>query len=97
MRKIYFGFLLIFGMMSSAWAQSFTATVNRNPVPEGETFVLTLELKDADTSATPDLSALNQEMTVLSVSNGYRTSIVNGAVSKSRQWNLVLIPNYFRV
>lgn len=94
MRKIYFGFLLIFGMMSSAWAQSFTATVNRNPVPEGETFVLTLELKDADTSATPDLSALNQEMTVLSVSNGYRTSIVNGAVSKSRQWNLVLIPNH---
>ena len=94
MKKICFGLLLSLGLISEAWAQSFTATINRNPVPEGETFVLTLELKDADTSATPDLSALNQEMTVLSVSNGYRTSIVNGAVSKSRQWSLVLIPNH---
>lgn len=94
MKKIVFGLLVSLGMMSEVWAQSFTATVNRNPVPEGETFVLTLDLKDADTSATPDLSALNQEMTVLSVSNGYRTSIINGAVSKSRQWNLVLIPNH---
>ena len=77
---------------NNAVAQSFDATVNRNIVPEGETFVLTLELKDVDTSASPDLSSLNQDFMVLSVSNGYRTNIINSQVSKSRQWNLVMIP-----
>ena len=86
-------FISIMMLIKSAAAQSFTATVNRNPVPEGETFVLTLDLQDVDTSTTPDLSKLSQELTVLSVSNGYHTSIINGKVSKSREWNLVLMPN----
>ena len=79
-------------MAGNTFAQSFTATVNRNVVPEGETFVLTLDLKDVDTSASPDLNALNEDFMVLSISNGYRTNIVNSQVSKSRQWNLVMIP-----
>ena len=86
-------FISMLMLIKSAAAQSFTATVNRNPVPEGETFVLTLDLQDVDTSKTPDLSKLSQELTVLSVSNGYHTSIINGKVSKSREWNLVLMPN----
>ncbi len=93
MKKI---FLIVFGtllMVRPLWAQSFDATVNRTTVPEGETFVLTLNLQDVDTSATPDLSGLNKDFTVFSISNGYRTNIINGQVSKSRQWNLVLMPN----
>ena len=92
MKKIalsVFGLLLI---CQNAIAQSFEATVNRNVVPEGETFVLTLDLKDVDSSKSPDLSTLNQDFMVLSVSNGFRTNIVNSKVSKSRQWSLVLIP-----
>lgn len=92
MKNIFLSFLLSVFVSSFAQAQSFNATVNRNIVPEGETFVLTLELKDVDTSSSPDLSALNQDFMVLSVSNGYRTNIVNSQVSKSRQWNLVMIP-----
>ncbi len=93
MKKIFLFILALMLTTQIARAQSFDATVNRTTVPEGETFVLTLELKDVDTSATPDLNALNKDFTVLSISNGYRTNIINGNVSKSRQWNLVLIPN----
>lgn len=93
MKKIILG-LIFSGLISfNALAQSFTATVNRNRLPEGETFVLTLDLQDVDTSASPDLSVFSDDFTVFSISNGYRTHITNGNVSKSRQWNLVLMPN----
>ena len=92
MKKIFFISLLLVSITKNTFAQSFEATVNRNIVPEGETFVLTLELKDVDTSSSPDLSALNNDFMVLSVSNSYRTNIINSEVSKSRQWNLVMIP-----
>ena len=92
MKKIFFISLLLLLISKGVFAQSFDATVNRNTVPEGETFVLTLELKDVDTSASPDLTSLNEDFMVLSVSNSYRTNIVNSQVSKSRQWNLVMIP-----
>ena len=93
MKKAYFYIVLSLFMASNLYAQSFDATVNRNSLPEGETLVLTLNLQDVDTSSTPDLSALSQDFTVLSVSNSYRTNITNGQVKKSRQWNLVMIPN----
>ena len=93
MKKVFLFILALMLMVKTVWAQSFDATVNRTTVPEGETFVLTLDLKDVDTSSTPDIGALSKDFTVLSVSNGYRTNIINGYVSKSRQWSLVLIPN----
>ena len=93
MKKAYFYIVLSLFMASNLYAQSFDATVNRNSLPEGETVVLTLNLQDIDTSSTPDLSALSKDFTVLSVSNSYRTNITNGQVKKSRQWNLVMIPN----
>ena len=93
MKKIFLIALICCFLSIEAWAQSFEATVNRTTVPEGETFVLTLDLKDVDSNASPDLSGLAKDFTTFSVSNGYRTNIINGAVSKSRQWNLVLMPN----
>ncbi len=93
MKKIIFGLILSLIFQTEVLAQSFDAFVNRTTLPEGETLVLTLELKNDDSSSAPDISALSKDFTVLSVSNGYRTQITNGNVSKSRQWNLVLIPN----
>ena len=92
MKKIFFIGLLLLLISKEVVAQSFDATVNRNIVPEGETFVLTLELKDVDTTSSPDLNSLNEDFMVLGVSNGYRTNIINSKTSKSRQWNLVMIP-----
>lgn len=74
-------------------AQTLEAKINRDTVPEGETFLLSVELKDAKTNGTPDFSVLNQDFTVYSVANSYRTNIINGNVSQSQQWNLVLLPN----
>ena len=93
MKKIFFVVLCLLLLANNSFAQSFDATVNRTTLPEGETIVLSLELKDADTTASPDLSSLSSDFTVLSISNGYRTQIINNNVSKSRQWNLVMIPN----
>lgn len=93
MKKIL-SLLFLMALSFNAYAQSFEATVNRNKLPAGETFVLTLELKDVDTNQSPDIKALSKDFTVMSVSNGYRTNIINGSVNKSRQWNLVLIPNH---
>lgn len=93
MKNMFSYIVLSLLMTTNLYAQSFDATVNRNILPEGETFVLTLNLQDVDTKATPDINALSQDFTVLSVSNGYRTNITNGQVKKSRQWSLVLIPN----
>lgn len=93
MKKFLFGIFASLIFSINSFAQDFTATVNRNPVPEGETVVLTLELNNIDTSTNPDLSELSKDFTIMSVSNGYRTNIFNNDVSKSRQWNLVMIPN----
>lgn len=93
MKKIIFTYVLSLFIATNSLAQNFNATVNRNSVPEGETFVLTLDLQDVDTNSKPDINILSKDFTVLSVSNSYRTNIINNQVSKSRQWNMVLIPN----
>lgn len=74
-------------------AQSLEAKVNRTEIPEGETFLLSVELEGGKTDSAPDFSVLEPDFTVYSVSNAYRTNIINGQVSQSQQWNLVLMPN----
>ena len=93
MKKIFLALFLIVFLCDSASAQALRAKVNRPQLPEGETFMLSLELDDTDTSETPDLSVLEKDFTIYSVSNAYRTNIINGVMSKAYQWNLVLIPN----
>ena len=92
MKKLFFSLVTLFFLCTEVYAQPFTATVNRTELPEGETLMLSLELQDASTNATPDFSVLDKDFTLYSVSNAYRTNIVNGISSRSRQWNLVLIP-----
>ncbi len=84
---------LVFLWSNQVWSQTFDATVNRNKIPEGETFLLTLELKNAQTDNTPDLSVLDKDFHTYSISHSYRTNIVNGKADMSQQWNLVLMPN----
>lgn len=91
MKKFIFTLLfsLIFGI--NARAQTFEATVNRNPVPQGEAFVLSLELKDGQTNMTPDFSVLNKDFQVYSVGNATNIQVINGKRSESRQWDVTLI------
>jgi len=75
-----------------AVAQNFTATVNRTNVPQGETFLLTLETDDDKNRQTPDLSVLEQDFLIYSVGNSFKSTYVNGQSSHSRQWQIVLMP-----
>ncbi len=88
-KKIIFAFVCLFSI--EAAAAEFTARLNRNPVPQGETVVLTLEYDDK-TSETPDLNVLEKDFDIFSVSNSFRSNFVNGQMSNSLQWTLVLMP-----
>ena len=77
---------------SNVCAEELKAYANRTEVPQGETFILTLETDDDKTSASPDLSVLEKDFTVYSVGNAFQSSYVNGKTSHSRQWQIVLMP-----
>lgn len=79
-------------LAGTAWAQTFNATVNRTDVPQGETFVLTLELIDGDDKGNPDLSVLDKDFIVYSVGTAFNYKFINGVSSKSRQWQIALMP-----
>ncbi len=93
MKKLFLILGLCFLIFGNAAAQTFEAKVNRSSLPEGETFLLTVELEGATSNKTPDFEALNDDFTIYSVANAYRTNIINGNVSTSQQWNLVMMPN----
>ena len=84
--------LLGVAFIGAAWAQTFNAAVNRTEVPQGETFVLTLELADGSDSGNPDLSVLDKDFIVYSVGNAFSYNYINGVASKSRQWQIALMP-----
>lgn len=87
---ILFGMSLLLG--KPALAGQLQATVNRTEVPQGETFLLTLEADDDKTNSTPDLSVLDKNFTVYSVGNAFQSTYVNGVSKHSRQWQIVLMP-----
>ncbi len=91
LKKIIICAIFIFAS-NLANAQSFDARVNRSSIPQGETFLLTLELNNARTQNTPDFAPLQTDFKIFSVSNTYKSNIINGQTTQSQQWNLVLMP-----
>ena len=79
-------------LAGTALAQTFNAIVNRTDVPQGETFVLTLELIDGADKGNPDLSVLDKDFIVYSVGTAFNYKYINGVSSKSRQWQIALMP-----
>ena len=88
--KNFIVLLLFWG--NSTVTQAFQATVNRTEIPQGETFLLTLETDNDKSKQTPDLSVLDKDFKVYSVGNAFQSSYVNGVTSHSRQWQIVLMP-----
>jgi len=91
-KSVSLSILLGVAFIGAAWAQTFNAVVNRTEVPQGETFVLTLELADGSDSGNPDLSVLDKDFIVYSVGNAFSYNYINGVASKSRQWQIALMP-----
>ena len=71
-------------------AGTLTAKLNRNPVPVGETFVLSLEYEGDPGSEKPDFSPLNRDFTVYMVSNSYKGIYTNGKMKKLYIWNVTM-------
>ncbi len=94
MKKFGIALALALSFSFQALAQTLTATVNRNLVPEGEAFILTLTLDEAqNNSLSPDLKPLENDFSVYSVSNSSQINIINGVRSDTKQWNIGLIAN----
>lgn len=91
MKKFVLALIVSLIFSINAEAQTLEATVNRNPVPQGEAFILSLVLKDGQTNMTPDISPLNKDFKVYSVSNATNIQIINGKRSESKQWDIGLI------
>lgn len=94
MKKLFL-FVVMFNiwLISSASAAGLTAKVNRNPVPAGEIFVLSLEYDGDPGNQRPDFSALEKDFTVSMISNSYRGTYRNGKMKKTYIWEVSLMAN----
>lgn len=82
--------LLMWSMNSNA-ATQLTATVDRNPVMEREAFVLKIVANDSLDSSDLNLSPLDRTDFIVGRSaTSSQTQIVNGSVSKTTTWTVVL-------
>lgn len=84
---------LLLGLILSlqALAKSFTATVDTNQISEFETLELTLRT-DADTSAAPNLTPLENDFDVLGTRQSRQMRIINGQSESWRDWVVTLSP-----
>ncbi|PAJ72788.1 protein BatD [Pseudoalteromonas sp. NBT06-2] len=82
--------LLILALPSSALTR-LTASVDKNPVLQGEYFVLSISADDTVQGSQPDTAALLKDFIVGPTSMSSQTSIINGAVTKKTVWKTELM------
>lgn len=86
-------FLLVFILLPlTLMAGEFTASVNRKQVPIGESLVLNLSLQNATSNGIPALEALQNNFSIHSQQHLFNTVVLNGQVTTSTTWKVVLIP-----
>ncbi|MGI2261500.1 BatD family protein [Shewanella sp. GXUN23E] len=93
-RKAIFLFLLMLLTPLSALAAvtKVDASVDKNPVMDGEYFVLTVTANDNLDASALDTSALGKDFVVGRTSVGRSTQIVNFDTSKQTSWQILLAP-----
>lgn len=92
-KKIFLFCVLVILWPYVSMAGNFSATVEPQQVPFGETvqFELSYEGNDAG-NIQPDLSVLQKDFTIYSTSTSMQSSYVNGVGSQKRVWTLLLMP-----
>lgn len=68
-----------------------SASVDRNPIVEGETVELTVRA-EGDTQGTPDFSVLDTGFRILNQSSGSQFTMAGGQTQRTRTWTVVLAP-----
>jgi len=81
-------FLLIISSTSSA--AEILATVDRNPIPLGESFLFTLDATGS-VDKDPDFSELEKTFRILNPGKSSNISIVNGSVTRKTIWTMQLL------
>ena len=76
---------------ANSWAATITAMVDRDPVRLDESFTLVFDA-EGSVDADPDFRLLERDFDVLHRSQSTNMSFINGQVSNTRQWTLVLMP-----
>lgn len=84
--------LLLVLLTAQASAASFTATVDRNRLGEGETVELRLESDDTTLFSKPDLAPLDEDFEVLGSRQMNQLSNINGKSSATTTWTVTLLP-----
>ena len=74
-----------------ACAATITVKTDRNPVELQESFQLVFEAA-GDVDGDPDLSPLEKDFQVLSTSTSTSMSIVNTKITRTKQWQLTVMP-----
>lgn len=86
---------LVFFVMTSSpllAITKLTASVDRNPVMERESFVLEIVADDSVSGDELDLSPLQQTGLIVGrTATSSQTQIINGSISKTTSWNIVLV------
>jgi hypothetical protein len=86
-------FITLATVSQSLWAE-VRASLSRSVIQEGDTVTLNiLASGDAD-GGDPDLGVLQDSFDVLGTGSSHQTSIVNGKISSSRQWQVELMPRH---
>lgn len=90
--KRFFG-LFLFSLLycSHAFGAFNQASVNRNTIPFGESFMLTVET-DVANPQKPDFSVLEKDFNIYSQGYISNVSFVNGKQSSTSGWQLILMP-----
>jgi hypothetical protein len=78
--------------VSSVWAQSVKAYIDRNPVMADETFRLVVEAQGVSSSDAPNLQRLKENFDLLGTSHSKQMSIINGQTSSVTRWVTTLAP-----
>lgn len=90
--RIFLLFSLWLGAASVASAADLEAVVDRETISLNETLNFRLVYEGSQSNKDPDFSALRQQFEVLSNQKSMQHSIINGSVSASTEWRLILAP-----
>ena len=91
MKKLLFATLFLGLIFTLNGFAKITASVDRNQIAPGESFQLILTT-EGNFNSVPDLSALNQDFSLLASGQTSETTIINGVTHSRTQWTIALSP-----
>lgn len=75
-----------------AYADSFSAQLDRSQVNSGDSFKLILTLEGANPQTAPDISPLTKDFDILATEQSQQISSINGQTSQQNTWVISLSP-----